>query len=211
MPTDLPIVFENADLALATSGPVLATAQDELVEAAMGFAAASRPPNTQLAYERQWRAFEAWCAGQGASALPAAPATLELYLTARARQGRKVSTLCQAIAAIARKHRDVGLDAPHKTLIVERTWDGIRRTLGSAPRRVAPATVDVLRKMSAALPSTPLLVLGFGGAFRRSELVALNVDDVSIQSEGLVVRVRSPRPTRLQPARVWGCAPAQTR
>ncbi len=95
MPPNPPIQSENSEQPSATSaelvaevgGGALSAFEQELVDAAIGDAAAARPPNTQRAYERQWRDFERWCEGQGAAAIPAAPATLALYLTARAREG----------------------------------------------------------------------------------------------------------------------------
>lgn len=75
--------------------------------------------------------------------------------------------------------------------------DGIARTLGSAPRQVAPVHGDALRAMLAALPAgtvgvrdRALLLVGFGAALRRSELVGLDLEDVQISAEGVRVRLR---------------------
>jgi integrase len=132
-----------------------------------------------------------------APTLPAAPKTLAIYLAAGARRGLKVATLSQAIAAIASQHEEAGFDGPHGARLVKRVWKGIRRTCGTAPRQVAPTTVEVLRALSAALPDSrigvrdrALLVVGFGAARRRSELVALDLDDVCFKPNGLIVRVR---------------------
>jgi integrase len=73
---------------------------------------------------------------------------------------------------------------------------GIRRTLGAAKKEAPPILPEQLRAMMAALPSTPrgirdraMIVLGFAGAFRRSEIVALNVEDLTFTDDGLVVTV----------------------
>jgi integrase len=77
---------------------------------------------------------------------------------------------------------------------------GIRRTIGTAPDRKSPATADVLTAMLRLCPNTlagrhdrALLTLGFAGAFRRSELVALEVEDLSEVPDGLRVRIRRSR------------------
>jgi hypothetical protein len=74
---------------------------------------------------------------------------------------------------------------------------GIRRTIGTAPERKSPATADVLAAMLQLCPNTPagrrdraLLGLGFAGTLRRSELVALEVEDLSEVPDGLRVRIR---------------------
>jgi site-specific recombinase XerD len=74
---------------------------------------------------------------------------------------------------------------------------GIRRAVGTAPKRKAPAVAEIMHRMSRAaaldlkgLRDRALLLLGFGGAFRRSELAALNVDDLEFTDDGLRVTIR---------------------
>jgi len=74
---------------------------------------------------------------------------------------------------------------------------GIRRSYGAPPCGKAAAVTDIVRAMVATLPTTckgvrdrALLLVGFAGAFRRSELVSLNVSDVQFVSEGLVISLR---------------------
>jgi integrase len=74
---------------------------------------------------------------------------------------------------------------------------GIRRSMGIAPHQKAPATVEVVRQMVDGLDTDlqglrdrALLLVGFAGAFRRSELVALNVEDVAFTREGLIILLR---------------------
>jgi len=175
----------------------LGTIADEL-EGARAFASASRAPRTRDAYRVQWRAFAAWCEGHALEALPAEPAAVAAYITNRADAGRKVASIALALAAIGAAHRAAGHPSPTAHPAVSATWQGIRRTLGTAQRRAAPAAVDELRAMLEALPAQglgavrdrALLLVGFAGAFRRSELVALDVADLAFRSEGLVVTVR---------------------
>ena len=118
-------------------------------------------------------------------------------------RGWKVASIGLALTAIGQAHKVAGHASPAAHPAVAATWEGIRRRLGTAQRRAAPATVDAVRAMVAALPglagTSPrlaalrdraLLVLGFAGAFRRSELVALEVADLAFRAEGLVVTVR---------------------
>lgn len=168
-----------------------------LVEAARAFAEHARAPRTLAAYRQQWGVFTAWCASHGLAALPATSATIALYLTARATDGRKVATLAQAIAAISEAHKLGGHPSPCGATLVRETWKGIRRSLGSAQRRVAPVLVEDLRAMLARLPATlrgirdrALLTLGFAGAFRPTELCELEVGDVAFVEDGIAIAVR---------------------
>jgi len=81
--------------------------------------------------------------------------------------------------------------------LVSRTHAGIRRTLGTAQNAKAPALVDDLKRMLDQLPATrvglrdrALLLVGFAGAFRRSELVSLDVVDLEFSRAGLIVTLR---------------------
>lgn len=187
-PTQLAPLASNADR-LAHLEP--------LAEAARAYVTASRSERTRDAYRMQWSQFTAWCERAGCASLPAAPETVALYLTARAQEGRKVSTLAQALAAISQAHQMAGHASPRSTPVVREAFKGIRRVHGAAPSQKAPLLGAQLRAMSRALPSTlagardrALLLVGFAGAFRRSELVALEVRDLAFTSEGLTVTLR---------------------
>jgi len=168
-----------------------AIALRQLATAAHDYLAASRAPATRLAYRRQWRAFEVWCGSRGISALPAEPSAVALYATALAKAGRKVATIEQAFAAIAAAHRAAGHPNPRDNASVAAVAAGIRRDLGVAQVQKAPVLTDDLRRMVGGLPATlkgardrALLLLGFAGGFRRSELVALNARDLTFDAEG---------------------------
>ncbi|MDP1916269.1 MAG: phage integrase N-terminal SAM-like domain-containing protein, partial [Myxococcales bacterium] len=151
----------------------------EEVERLRRLAAASSSPATRRAYTRHWRDFTRWCEGRGVQPLPASPETCALFLSSMAERGLKVATIEQAMAAVSKAHRAADLPSP-RTEAVRAVLGGIRRTLGIAQKQAAPATAVDLRAMVAALPSTligkrdaAMLLVGFAGAFRRSELVAL--------------------------------------
>ena len=153
--------------------------------------------NTRLAYAKQWEAFEAWCRSKACSDLPASPETLALYLAACADAGLSVATLAVAKAAISQRHEEAGHSSPCHEPSVKAVWKGIRRRLGVAPNQKHPLDPDQLRAMYAVLPSgllgvrdRALIGLGFSGGFRRSELVALDVVDLTFVPAGLEALVR---------------------
>lgn len=169
-------------------GPVAARARD--------YAANSKADATWRAYRSDWSCFESWCAARGLEPLPATGETVALYIADLA-QTRKPATIQRRLSTITQRHRLAGFDSPARTVEVAATWAGIRRELGTAQRRVDPITTGVLRELVEVLPGRligtrdrALLLLGFAGAFRRSELVALNVEDVTDVPEGLRVTLR---------------------
>lgn len=166
-----------------------------LTDEATGYVRASKAANTVKAYRSDWDAFSSWCDQHGVSALPAAPQTLAVYLAEGARVYRP-STLARRCSSIAVAHEMAGHDSPTRHVLVRGVMSGIRRTLGTASEQKAPILTADLRRMVAALPDTiagvrdrALLLLGFAGAFRRSELVALDTDNLDDRSDGLVVTI----------------------
>jgi site-specific recombinase XerD len=167
-----------------------------LTDQARAYLDAARSANTHRAYRADWQHFSDWCAENGVSALPAAPGTLVAYLTGHART-LKASTLQRRLVAIAHAHKAATLDSPTTDAGVRSVWRGIRRTVGTAQVGKAALLTDDIKLLVAALPDTSsgvrdraLLLLGFAGAFRRSELIALDVLDVQIGREGATVTVR---------------------
>jgi integrase len=130
-------------------------------------------------------------------ALPAAPETVAAYLAAQASTS-KASTLGRRVAAIRYAHKLAGLALPTDAEGVKATMRGIRRTFGSARVRKAPAVAGKMLGMVSTAPDKlaglrdrALLLIGFGGALRRSELVALDVVDTAETETGLLVTIRS--------------------
>ena len=166
-------------------------------ERARGYADAAKAPNTLRAYRADWRDFAARCEAHALPPMPATPETVALYLSALAATGYRTSTLQRRLSAISQAHQLAGHESPTKSAGVRTVWAGIRRTHGSAQEGKAPALTADVAAMIGALPTTligtrdrALLLLGFAGAFRRSELVALDVRDLTTTREGLVVTLR---------------------
>jgi integrase len=116
---------------------------------------------------------------------------------AAAERGGKACTLGRRAAAIRYAHKLASQPDPTESEDVRSALRGVRRTIGAAQRRKAPATAEVLAAMLSHTPATltgardrAILALGFSGAFRRSELVALDVGDLADAPEGLRVTIR---------------------
>lgn len=186
----------NTPAAVATvhAVPVLPPAEIEL---ASDFARAEKSDATRRAYRGDFDAFRAWCGDRGVSPLPAAAETVAAFLAAEAHRGLKPSSIGCRLAAVRYAHKLAGHEPPTNSEAVRATMRGIRRTVGAARVRKAPVTADHARAMAAATPDTlrglrdrALLLLGFAGAFRRSELVGLDVGDIQECDEGMRVHVR---------------------
>ena len=167
------------------------------VATAVAFASAAKSDRTRELYAGAWAAFVDWAEASGAKPLPAQPEMVAAYIGHLAELGRKPSTIELALSAIAQAHKAANLPSPRGSLSVAATRAGMRRSLGVAQRQVAPLSVDNLRAMLATLPPTlagsrdrALLLVGFAGALRRSELVGLDVADLRFVQEGLEVTIR---------------------
>jgi site-specific recombinase XerD len=186
MPTEL-IHRPAADVALPVAE----------VEAARGFIAQQIAPATLKAYRTDARLFAEWCAERGVPALPASSETVATYLSAIATEGAKFSTVRRRVAALKFAHETDDRESPTSSRLVRATLAGIRRTIGVAQVKKAPATAGRLVEMIRLCPTTlpgmrdrAMLLLGFAGAFRRSELVALRVEDLQEAAGGLRVTIR---------------------
>jgi site-specific recombinase XerD len=164
--------------------------------AAVDLAKAEKAVSTRKAYGTDFRIFKAWCDGKGVSALPASPVTVAAFLASESKTA-KPSTLGRRIAAIRYAHKLAHLDTPTDSEAVKATLRGIRRTFGGAKVRKTPAVAAKMHSMVAMAPDRlsglrdrALLLLGFAGAFRRSELVALDVADIAEAKTGLLVTIR---------------------
>jgi site-specific recombinase XerD len=167
-----------------------------LTEQVREFIRASKAENTLRGYKSDWRNFCAWCELCNLGALPAAPETVASYIAESA--GRlKVGSIQRSLNAITEAHKAVGLESPTHAGIVRNTMKGIRRTKGTAQVQKAPTLTDDIRAMidqtDAGLIGNrdrALILLGFAGAFRRSEVVAFEVEDCSFGKDGLTVMLR---------------------
>ena len=168
-----------------------------LVLEAQAFARAAKASSTLRAYAADWRHFVNWCQVHHLLFLPASPETVGLYLAALARTHRP-ATLTRRLTAISKAHQAEKLPTPATVseLAVGETLKGIRRSLGTAQKAKTPLlTADLLQilaHLSTGLDGVrdrALLLVGYAGAFRRSELAALNLEDLVWVDEGALLQL----------------------
>jgi integrase len=166
-----------------------------------------------------------WCRTLGVEALPAAPDVLAAYLSELAQPGddrvsAAVATIERGLSAIAQAHRVAGFPSPRSDALVAETLRGVRRLLGVAPkgRKAGALTADIKAAVAAidletmvGMRDRALLLVGFAGAMRRSELVALDVADLEAALEGYVANLRVSKTTRNGPGGTsrWCTAPTR--
>jgi site-specific recombinase XerD len=147
--------------------------------------------NTRVAYLSDLAHFEDW-GGQ----IPAAPEAIAEYLVQHA-DVLSVATLNRRVAALAKVHASRGLSNPTSVEIVKATLRGLKKIKGTAQRQATPLVKEdlfvALEAMGSRLKDIrdrALLLLGFAGGFRRSELIGLNCDDLIPVRQGLEVNLR---------------------
>jgi site-specific recombinase XerD len=161
------------------------------------YLAAEKSENTRRAYATDWVDFQAFCEARGEPFLQASPIVVAQYLAHLADAGRKTATIERRVAAIRYAHKAAGFEPPTGAEGVKAVMRGVRRRLGRRQVRKAPATANLLSDAINRLPESlqglrdrALLLVGFAAALRRSELVALNVVDVTARPRGLILHIR---------------------
>lgn len=160
------------------------------------YVAASKADNTRKAYQRDWQDFEEWCQARGEIPLPAFPQTVARYISDLA-GSHKPSTIQRRLASISVAHQAAGHASPSGAPLVRATMQGIRRSLGMAQRQAAPLMVEHVRQAVCTFGDSPqdardraIVLFGLAGAFRRSELIALDMADLQFREQGVVVTLR---------------------
>ena len=161
--------------------------------------------NTVRAYAGDWSRFTAWCALHSMASLPASVEALAGFLTELADAGKKVATIQRHAAAIAKAHELAGLDSPTADKKVKVLLKGIAREKKTRIKQAAAFTLanfkHTIKSIDVTTPTglrnRTLLLLGFTGAFRRSELEALNIEDLAFDEEGLVVSLDKSKTNQL--------------
>ncbi|MEZ5583321.1 MAG: integrase, partial [Candidatus Competibacteraceae bacterium] len=152
---------------------------------------AATADNTRRAYQEDLQRFLAW-----GGFLPCEPEQLADYLAFHG-ETHAPATLARWAVSIGRAHTTLGLENPAKTDLVRTVLRGIRHRRGVAQRQVSPTLRDDLLQIVRVLGDSPrdvrdraLLLTGFAGALRRSELVALTTHDVQFGEPGLTLTIR---------------------
>jgi site-specific recombinase XerD len=182
--------------------PALPAELLEPLRLAADFAKASKAASTLVAYRSDVKIFTEWCLARGLAPMPPTPEALCAFLADEAARGRRPSTISRRLAAIKWAVEGAGVledteKCPTDDKRVSAVLAGIRRTLGAAPKQKRAMTNDLVLGAVAtndgslrALRDRAIVLLGFGGAFRRSELVAIDVADLQFCDSGLRVQIR---------------------
>ena len=161
------------------------------LETAQALARKAAAPATLRAYKADWTHFAQWCAEAGFIPVPAEPRTVGAYLASLAGT-HAPTTIRRRLAALGKMHRfnDLPWNPAHRD--IQEPLQGLLRQHGRPVRKAAALSLDMLRQLLATCDRTArgrrdraLLLFGFAGALRRSELVALQVEDVAIVAGGL--------------------------
>ena len=160
----------------------------------------SKASNTLRAYKSDFKDFAAFCAKHGLISLPTEPKVISLYLTHLSKNS-KMSTLRRRLVAISMVHKLKGhyLDTKHP-IIIENLM-GIKRLKGTFQKGKKPILINHLKSIINVineckidnimkLRDKTLMLIGFGGGFRRSELISIDHDDLEFSSEGLKITIK---------------------
>ncbi|MCM0758515.1 tyrosine-type recombinase/integrase [Sporomusa sphaeroides DSM 2875] len=167
-----------------------------LSEQAKNYIAQSKADNTVKSYKSDWADFVSYCNNNSLDALPADEKTVISYITELA-QDKKVSTINRRISAISQAHQAAGYQTPTQTFAVRALLKGIKREKGTMPDKKQAAGIDDVRLMVETLGDKlidirdrALVLIGFAGAFRRSELVNLTIEDIKTDRNGITITLR---------------------
>ena len=154
----------------------------------------SKANNTLRAYQSDFKDFSAFCNKNGMSSMPTEPKIIALYITHLSKSS-KFSTLKRRIASISVIHKLKGhyLDTKHP--IIMENLHGIKRTLGSRQKAKKPILINDLKLIIKAIDKEKirdktLILIGFAGGFRRSELVNIDYEDIEFVNEGVKILIK---------------------
>ena len=160
----------------------------------------SKANNTLRAYKSDFRDFGAFCAKHGFNSMPTEPKVVSLYLT-HLSTSSKISTLRRRLVSIGVVHKIKGhyLDTKHPVII--ENLMGIKRKKGSIQIGKKPLLINHLKQIinvideqkiekNKKLRNKTLILIGFGGGFRRTELISIDYEDVDFVQEGVKITVK---------------------
>ena len=154
----------------------------------------SKANNTLRAYQSDFRDFTAFCNKNGFAAMPTQPKIVSLYITHLSKSS-KLSTLKRRIASLSVIHKLKGHYLDTKNPIIMENLHGIKRTLGSRQRAKKPILINDLKLIIKVINKDKirdkaLILIGFAGGFRRSELVNIDHEDIEFVPEGVKILIK---------------------
>ncbi|PZU89880.1 MAG: integrase [Shinella sp.] len=204
-------------LPAAEEGPspvVLSSHLEQLTERARTYVDAASSANTRRAYASDWKHFAAWCRRQGLALLPPSPQVVGLYITAcasgtveRGVKPNSVSTIERRLSSLSWNYAQRGLSLDRRDRHIATVLAGIRNTHSAPPRQkeaILPEDIIAMletldRGTLRGLRDRAMLLLGFAGGLRRSEIVGLDLgrdqtEDgkgwIEILDKGMLVTLR---------------------
>ncbi len=166
------------------------------LRAAQAFADAGHADETKRGYRGDVRRWNEWCRARGVAPVPVEPRLAAAYLATLA-EGHRVATIERALASLSYLQRAAGHPPFRADPIVQAVRRGIRRKLGVAQEGKAPLVIGDLSRVCHAMPGwvsalrdRALILVGWAGAFRRSELASLLVSDLEREPRGMLVHLR---------------------
>lgn len=219
------LTYDNIPLSGPKNGKGETSGDVSAVNSTEGFADSGRLPehlrslvrdslsaNTRRAYASDLARYTAW-----GGSIPAGPKLIAEYLAAH-QDTHAVASLLRWLVSLAKAHRAIDAPDPTRHELVRSVLRGIRRKHGSAQRQAKPLLRDDLFEVLDGIGSgtkadrdRALLLIGFAGGFRRSELVGLDVTDVDVEKQGLILNVRSSKTDQLGVGRKIGIPFGRTR
>ncbi|MCW0021390.1 site-specific integrase [Rhizobium sp. BT-226] len=220
---DIPMPDAWLPSPLPEAGSALPAHLEQLADRARDYVKAASAANTRKAYASDWKHFSGWCRRQGLEILPPDPHTVGLYIAACAggavtasgaaiagRKPNSVTTIERRLSAITWNYAQRGTPLDRKDRHIATVLAGIRNTHAAPPRQKEAVLPEHLIAMLETLPRGTLrglrdramLLIGFAGGLRRSEIVGLDVGRdqtkdsrgwVEIFDKGMVVTVRGKR------------------
>lgn len=216
MPLDAPDASHSSDLDATAQGMQILSSTDpagDLVSAAAeraglpaearAYLRAARADSTRRGYATDLNELLIWCADVGRSSWPITPELVRDHIVTIAVAGASVGTISRRLSSIRTLHRLGGLTDPTEDPLLEEVWRGIRAEHGRAPEQARPLMPPALWEVVAACPTATdtgqvrlagvrdraLLLLGFTGALRRSELAAARVCDLEDHENGMILKI----------------------
>ena len=185
----------------------LTTDLKSLHEATLNNLKNSKANNTLRAYKSDFKDFGAFCAKHGLSSLPSEPKTVSIYLTHLSKNS-KISTIRRRLVSISMVHKLKGhyLDTKHP--IITENLLGIKRVKGSIQKGKKPILINHLKSIVNVideqkceeikkLRDKSIILIGFGGGFRRTELISIDHEDLEFVAEGLKINIRKSKTDQL--------------
>jgi len=174
----------------------------------------SKAINTLRAYKSDFKDFGTFCARHGLNSLPSEPRVVSLYITHLSKKS-KISTLRRRLVAISMIHKLKGYYLDTKDPIITENLLGIRRVKGSIQRGKKPILINHLKSIIDVIDEQKIsdikkfrdksiMLVGFGGGFRRTELVSINLEDLEFVQEGLKITINRSKTDQLGEGMIKG-------